>query len=63
MNLNEEPHILPKQKGKHQVQFIGNFRNINSQLKHKSNLIPEIGEMLLKLEGFKYATSLILNMV
>ena len=36
--------------------------NINKQLKQKPCPMPKINEMLLKLEGFQYATSLDLNM-
>ena len=42
--------------------FLNDFRNLNSQLKHKPYPMPKISEMLLKLEGFQYATSLDLKM-
>ena len=40
------------------VHFISDFRNINKQLKRKTYPIPKVNDMLLKLEGFQYATSL-----
>ena len=36
---------------------------MNKQLNSKPYLMPKINEMLFKLEGFQYATSLDLNMV
>ena len=51
----------PKPKS-YQVRFISDFRNINKQLKHKSYPMTNINGMLLKLEGFHYATSIDLNM-
>ena len=36
--------------------------NLNKQLKQKLCPVPKINDMLLKLEGFQYATSLDLNM-
>ena len=41
---------------------LGDFRNLNKQLKRKPYTMPKINEMLLKLEGFWYAASLDLNM-
>ena len=34
------------------------FRELNKRIKEKTFPIPEIQVLLLKLEGFKYATSL-----
>ena len=52
-----------KPKGKtNSVRFLSGFRNLNIQLKRKPYPMPKIREMLLKVEGFKYATSLELNM-
>ena len=45
------------------VRFLSEFRNKNKQLKRKPYQMLKINEMLLKLEGFQYATSLYLNMV
>ena len=51
----------PKHKW-NQVRFISDFRNINKKLKHKPYPMPNINDMLLKLEGFQYATPLDLKM-
>ena len=50
-----------KTKSNH-VKFLSDFWNLNRQLKRKLYPIPKIREILLKLEIFKYATSLELNM-
>jgi Reverse transcriptase (RNA-dependent DNA polymerase) len=52
--------IIPKIEGS--VQFISDFRELNKRIKRKPYLIPKIQDMLLKLEGFQWATSLYLNM-
>ena len=52
--------IIPKKDGS--VRFILDFCKLNKQIKRKLFPIPKIQDMLLKLEGFKYATSLDLNM-
>jgi hypothetical protein len=52
--------IVPKKDGS--VQFISNFRELNKWIKRKPYPIPKIQDMLLKLEGFQFATSLDLNM-
>ena len=52
--------IIPKKDGS--VQFISDFCKLNKRIKRKPFPIPKIQDMLLKLEGFKYATSLDLNM-
>ena len=44
------------------VRFISDFRELNKRIKRKPCPIPKIQDLLLKLEGFKYATSLDLNM-
>jgi hypothetical protein len=44
------------------VRFISDFRELNRQIKRKPFPIPKIQDMLLKLEGFQWATSLDLNM-
>ena len=51
----------PKPKS-NQVRFLSDFRNLNKQLNQKPYPMPKINEMLLKLQGFQYATSLDLNM-
>jgi hypothetical protein len=52
--------IIPKKDGT--VQFISDFRELNKRIKRKPYPIPKIQDLLLKLEGFRYATSLDLNM-
>ena len=52
--------IIPKKN--HTVRFISDFRELNEALKCKPYPIPKIQDMLQKLEGFKYATALDLNM-
>jgi hypothetical protein len=48
--------IVPKKDGT--VQFTSDFRQLNTQIKRKTFPIPRIQDLLLKLEGFQYATSL-----
>ena len=52
--------LIPKKDGT--VRFINDFRELNKRIKRKPYPIPKIQDMLLKLEGFQYATSLDLNM-
>ena len=52
--------IIPKKNDT--VRFISDFRELNKRIKRKPYPIPKIQDLLLKLEGFKYATSLDLNM-
>ena len=52
--------IIPKKNGT--VRFISDFRELNKRIKRKPYPMPRIQDMLLGLEGFKYATSLDLNM-
>jgi hypothetical protein len=44
------------------VSFISNFHELNKRIKQKPYPIPKIQDLLLKLEGFQYATTLDLNM-
>jgi hypothetical protein len=44
------------------VRFISYFRKLNAKIKRKPYPIPRISDMLQQLEGFKYATTLDLNM-
>ena len=55
------PTFLIPKKDK-TVRFISDFRELNKRIKRKPFPLPKIQDMLLKLEGFKYATSLDLNM-
>ena len=52
--------IIPKKDGT--VRFINDFRELNKRIRRKPYPIPKIQDLLLKLEGFRYATSLDLNM-
>ena len=52
--------IIPKKNKT--VRFISDFRELNKRIKRKPFPIPKIQDLLLKLEGFKYASSLDLNM-
>ena len=52
--------IIPKKNNT--VRFLSDFRKLNACLKRKPFPIPKIQDMLQKLEGFKYATALDLNM-
>ena len=52
--------IISKKDGT--VRFISNFCKLNKHVKCKPFPIPYIQDLLLKLEGFQYATSLNLNM-
>ena len=44
------------------VRFISDFRELNKRIKRKPFTIPKIQDLLLKLEGFKHASSLYSNM-
>jgi hypothetical protein len=48
--------IIPKKDGS--VRFISDFWELNKRIKRKPFPIPKIQDMLLKLEGFQYTTSL-----
>ena len=52
--------IIPKQNGT--IQFISDFQKLNSMTKRKPFPIPKVQDVLQKLEGFTYTTSLDLNM-
>ena len=52
--------LIPKKD--QTVRFISDFRELNKRIKRKPFPIPKIQDLLLKLEGFTYATSLDLNM-
>ena len=49
-------------KGKIQVKFMSDFRNVNRKLKRMSYPITKVSEIPFKLEGFKYDMQLDLNM-
>jgi hypothetical protein len=44
------------------LQSLADLRELNKVLKRKPYPLPKISDMLQKLEGFMYATSLDLNM-
>jgi hypothetical protein len=52
--------IIPKKDAT--VRFLSDFRELNKRIKRKPFPIPKIQELMLLLEGFRYATSLDLNM-
>jgi hypothetical protein len=52
--------IIPKKDGS--VRFISDFRELNKRIKRKPYPIPKIQDLMLKLEGFTFGTSLDLNM-
>jgi RNase H-like domain found in reverse transcriptase/Reverse transcriptase (RNA-dependent DNA polymerase)/Integrase zinc binding domain/Retroviral aspartyl protease len=52
--------IIPKKDGT--VRFISDFRELNKRIQRQPFPLPKIQDLLLKLEGFQYATSLDLNM-
>ena len=52
--------LIPKKDGT--VRFISDFRELNKRLKRKPYPLPTIQDLLMKLEGFQYGTSLDLNM-
>ena len=58
----EDPSFAQIKPKSNRVRFLSYFRNLNKQLKQKPYPMPKIIEMLLKLEGFKDAMSLDLNM-
>ena len=52
--------IIPKKNN--QVRVVSDFRKLNKLLIRRPYPIPKIQDLLLKLEGFTYASSLDLNM-
>ena len=52
--------IIPKANGT--VRFLSDFRELNKRIVRKPFPIPKIQDLLQKLQGFQYATSLDLNM-
>ena len=52
--------IIPKKNGT--VRFITDLRQVNKRIVRKPFPIPKISEVMQKLEGFRYATALDLNM-
>ena len=58
-----EPSFAQPKAKTNCVRFLSDSRNLNRQLKRNPYPMTKIREMLLKLEGFKYATSLELKIV
>jgi len=52
--------IIPKKNG--QVRFLTDFRQVNDKLLWKPYPIPKILDMMQTLQGFRYASTLDLNM-
>ena len=52
--------IQPKKTG--DIRVLMDFRRLNAALKRKPFPLPRIADLLLKLEGFTYATALDLSM-
>ena len=52
--------IIPKKDGT--VRFISDFRELNKRIKRKPYPIPKIQDLMQKIKGFQYGTSLDLNM-
>ena len=52
--------MIPKINGT--VRFISDFRELNNKIKRKPFPIPKVEDLLLKLECFRYATSLDLTL-
>ena len=52
--------IIPKKDGS--VRFISDFRELNKRIKKKPYPIPKVQDLMLKMEGFQYATSFDVNM-
>ena len=61
LELGAPPFAQPKHKSD-RLRFLSEFRNLNKELKKKPHPMSKMNEMLLKLEGFQYGTSLDLNM-
>ena len=52
--------VIPKKD--ETIRFISDFRELNKRIQRQPFPIPKIQDLLLKLEGFQWATSLDLNM-
>ena len=58
--LGAPTFIIPKKDGR--IRFISDFRKLNTFVKRKPYPLPKIQDMLLKLQDFRYALALNLNM-
>ena len=52
--------LIPKKDST--VRFISDFRELNKRILRQPYPIPRIQDLLLRLEGFRYGTTLDLNM-
>ena len=52
--------LIPKKDST--VRFISDFRELNKRILRQPYTIPKIQDLLLRLEGFRYGTTLYLNM-
>ena len=52
--------LIPKKDST--VHFISDFRELNKRILRQPYTIPKIQDLLLRLEGFRYGTTLYLNM-
>ena len=52
--------LIPKKDST--VRFISDFRELNKLILRQPYPIPKIQDLLLRLEGFRYGTTLDLNM-
>ena len=52
--------VIPKKDGK--VRFVSDFRELNKRLIRNPYPLPKVQDLMLKLEGFQYASALDLNM-
>ena len=53
------PFFIPRKDST--VSFISDFRELNKRILHQPYPIPKIQDLLLRLEGFRYGTTLYLN--
>ena len=53
------PIFCPTKRKTNILRFLGDFRNLNGQIKCETYPMPEINNVLLKQEGFKYATPIL----
>ena len=58
--LGAPTFLIPKKDST--VRFISDFRELNKRILRQPYPIPKIQDLLLRLEGFRYGTTLDLNM-
>ena len=52
--MGAPPFTIPKKNGT--LRFISDFKELSKRINRKPFPIPKIQDLILKLEGFKYAT-------